>query len=42
MAIAEVEPDRISQILADMDKYVTIKVDIKRLESFKQELASNT
>lgn len=40
MAIAEAEPDRIPQILADMDKYVTRKADIKRLEGFKQELAN--
>ena len=40
MAIAEAEPDRIPQILADIDKYVTRKADIKRLEGFKQELAS--
>lgn len=41
MAIAEAEPDRIPQILADIDKYVTRKADIKRLESFKQDLATN-
>lgn len=40
MAIAEAEPDRIPQILADIDKYVTRKADIKRLEGFKQELAN--
>lgn len=41
MAIAEAEPDRIPQILADIDKYVTRKADIKRLEGFKQDLATN-
>lgn len=40
MKIAEDEPDRIPQILADMDKYVTRKADIKRLEGFKNDLAS--
>ena len=40
MAIAEAEPDRIPQILADIDKYVTRKADIKRLEGFKNDLAS--
>lgn len=40
MAIAEHEPDRIPQILADMDKYVTRKADIKRLEGFKNDLAT--
>ena len=41
MAIAEHEPDRIPQILADIDKYVTRKADISRLESFKSELGNN-
>lgn len=40
MAIAEAEPDRIPQILADIDKYVTRKADIKRLEGFKSDLAT--
>ncbi len=40
MAIAEHEPDRIPQILADIDKYVTRKADIGRLEGFKSELGS--
>lgn len=40
MAIAEHEPDRIPQILADIDKYVTRKADISRLEGFKSELCS--
>ena len=40
MAIAEHEPDRIPQILADIDKYVTRKADISRLEGFKSELGS--
>lgn len=41
MAIAENEPDRIPQILADIDKYVTRKADISRLEGFKSELGNN-
>ena len=41
MAIAEAEPDRIPQILADIDKYVTRKADISRLEGFKSELGNN-
>lgn len=41
MAIAEHEPDRISQILADIDKYMTRKADISRLESFKIEIGNN-
>lgn len=41
MAIAEHEPDRIPQILADIDKYVTRKADISRLEGFKNELGNN-
>ena len=41
MAIAELEPDRIPQILADIDKYVTRKSDISRLESFKFEIGNN-
>lgn len=40
MAIAENEPDRIPQILADIDKYVTRKADISRLEGFKAEIGS--
>ena len=40
MAIAEAEPERIPQIMADMEKYVTRKADIKRLEPFKKDLAS--
>lgn len=40
MAIAENEPDRIPQILADIEKYVTRKADISRLEAFKSELGS--
>lgn len=42
MAIAEHEPDRIPQILADIDKYVTRKADISRLEGFKSGLGNNT
>ena len=41
MAIAESEPDRIPQILADIDKYVTRKADISRLEAFKIEIYNN-
>ena len=41
MAIAENEPDRIPQILADIDKYVTRKVDISRLEGFRSEIGNN-
>ena len=41
MKIAEAEPERIPQILADIDKYVTRKADIKRLEGFKKYLATN-
>lgn len=41
MAIAEHEPDRIPQILADIDKYVTRKADISRLEPFKYELGND-
>ena len=41
MKIAEHEPDRIPQILADIDKYVTRKADISRLEGFKSELGNN-
>ena len=40
MKIAEDEPDRIPQILADIDKYVTRKADISRLEGLKRELGS--
>ena len=41
MAIAEQEPDRIPRILADIDKYVTRKTDISRLEGFKSEIGNN-
>lgn len=41
MAIAEHEPDRIPQILADIDKYVTRKADVSRLEGFKSEIGNN-
>lgn len=41
MAIAENEPDRIPQILADIDKYVTRKADISRLEGFRSEIGNN-
>ena len=40
MAIAEHEPDRIPQILVDIEKYVTRKADISRLEGFKNDLAT--
>lgn len=40
MKIAEDEPDRIPQILADIEKYVTRKADISRLEGFKSEIGS--
>lgn len=40
MKIAEEDPSRISQILADIDKYVTRKADISRLEGFKSEIAN--
>ena len=41
MKIAEHEPDRIPQILADIEKYVTRKADISRLEGFKSEIGNN-
>ena len=41
MAIAEQEPERIPQILADIEKYVTRKADISRLEGFKSEIGNN-
>ena len=41
MAICEHEPDRIPQILADVDKYVTRKADIIRLEGFKIKIGNN-
>ena len=41
MKIAEEEPSRIPQILADIDKYVTRKADISRLEGFKSEIGNN-
>ena len=41
MKIAEDEPDRIPQILADIEKYVTRKADISRLEGFKSEIGNN-
>ena len=40
MKIAEEDPSRIPQILADIDKYVTRKADISRLEGFKSEIGS--
>lgn len=41
MKIAEEDPSRIPQILADIDKYVTRKADISRLEGFKNEMYNN-
>jgi len=41
MKIVEEDPSRIPQILADIDKYVTRKADISRLESLKSELGKN-
>jgi len=41
MKIAEEEPSRIPQILDDIEKYVTRKADISRLESFKSEIGNN-
>lgn len=40
MKIAEEDPSRIPQILSDIDKYVTRKADISRLESFKNEIGN--
>ena len=41
MKIVEDDPSRIPQILSDIDKYVTRKADINRLESFKSEIGNN-
>lgn len=41
MKIAEDEPERIPQILADIEKYVTRKADISRLEGFKSKIGSS-
>lgn len=41
MKIVEEDPSRIPQILADIDKYVTRKADVSRLEPFKYELGNN-
>ena len=41
MAICEHESDRIPQILADIDKYVTRKADISRLEGFKSKIGNS-
>lgn len=41
MKIAEEDPSRIPQILADMEKYITRKADVSRLEVFKKNLATN-
>ena len=38
MKIAEEDPSRIPQLLTDIEKYVTRKADISRLEGFKSEL----
>ena len=40
MAVAENEPERIPQILADIERYATRKADISRLEGFKSEIGS--
>ena len=40
MRIAEEDPSRIPQILADIDKYVIRKADISRLEALKDNLAT--
>lgn len=40
MKIAEDDPSRIPQILSDIDKYVTRKADISRLETFKEEIGN--
>ncbi len=40
MKIAEDDPSRIPQILSDIDKYVTRKADISRLETFKDEIGN--
>ena len=40
MKIVEDDPSRIPQILSDIDKYVTRKADISRLESFKSEIGN--
>lgn len=41
MKIAEHEPNRIPQILADIDKHVTRKSDITRLQAFQNDLVKN-
>ena len=41
MKMAEEDPSRIPQILADIDKYVTRKADISRLEGFKSEIGND-
>ena len=38
MKIAEEDPSRIPQLLTDIEKYVTRKADISRLEPFKEEI----
>lgn len=40
IAIAEHEPDRIPQVLADIENYVTSESDIKRIKDFKNSLES--
>jgi len=40
MRIIEDDPSRIPQVLSDIDKYITRKADIKRLESFKREISN--
>lgn len=38
MRVIKDDPTRIPQLLADMDKYITRRADIKRLEDFKDEI----
>lgn len=38
MKIIQDDPSRIPQVLADINKYVTRKADIRRLETFKNEI----
>ena len=40
MKIIQDDPSRIPQVIADIDKYVTRKADIKRLETFKNEISN--
>ena len=40
MKIAEEDPSRIPQLLSDIERYVTRKADISRLEPFKDEIGN--